>query len=546
MKKITVTSVVIVSLVLLFTASLLAANAKSLMEQGNSLVVKKQFQQAVKVYQQVISMQPGNAQARNNLGYTYAQMGSYKEAIEEYEEALKIKPDYKEAENNLLASISQYCQDLIDGGKYSSAAELLQGAIKRFPKAGELYYFLGVTYQAQDKFREAFEQWKKASEINPNSSTASYVKAIEKLMKRDMNGAAADLKESLKKMPENAYARNMLGIIQTQTGKIEEAQKTFEEAVKYKPNYVEAYLNLAFIAERQGRNDDAIKYYKTATIKNPYSVKGLMAMGKIYFQSNKYFDAESCYKRALRVHPLSVDLHKSLGFTYAKQNKYPEAIKEFETAVSIKPDDAEANYALGLIYKSVNDESYKQKAIAAFQQTIAANHSEYSPLAQQKLNEMSSSGASVPSRPGNPPPVQSSLITAESPEGDISIGINTEWTEVPAGTDGSDKFLWLMAHLKKGLMLTVYRPQPVASDDLKAVARMAKTQATAGLSSVKESDTTIGGHKGILFEGKTQDNKIRRAYVTVNKGKAYIITAEAPRADFLPDIDAVISTAVIK
>lgn len=532
-----------VIVILICFAFPIVANGQSLMEQGNKHVMNKQYKKAAESYRQLLVKQPQNAQARNNLGYTYVQMGQLKSAIEEYEQALSIKPDYQDAKDNLLSTISQYSQDLIDSGKYQTAAELLTDAIKRYPKAGELYYFLGVTYQAQDKFQDAFTNWKKASEINPKSSIASYVKAIEKLLKQDTGGAVTDLKAALSKMPENAYARNMLGILQTRMGNIDEAKKTFETAVKYKPNYVEAYLNLAFIAEKQNDNNSALKYYRTAAMRNPYSIKALMAMGKIYFQQGKFFDAESQYKRALRLQPLSPDLHKALGFTFAKQNKFPQAIKEFETAVNLKPNDAEANYALGLIYKSVNDESYKQKAIAAFQNTVAANHPEYSSLAQQKLGEMNAGGSLASTTPQK---FQNSSITAESPDGDISVEINTEWTEVPAGTDGTDKFLWLMAHLQKGLMFTVYRPQEVPTGDLAGVARMAKTQAGAGMNGITETKVTIGGHQGYQYEGKTGDGKIRRVYVTLNNGKAYIITAEAPQAEFMGEIDKLISNTVIK
>lgn len=532
----------IVTLLLLFISIPSMLFAASLMEQADGYVVAKQYKAAIKIYKQVIEKNPSQPKAYNNMGYAYAQLKDYRNAIKAYESALSIKSDYKEAQNNLLASISQYSQDCIDNGKYSTAVEQLTAAISRFPKAGELHYFLGVTYQAQGKFKQAFEQWKQAAQLTPNSSIAQYVKGIEKLINKNVSGAIADLKKALDIMPSNAYARNMLGILQVQSGDMEAAKATFKEAIKYKPNYVEAYQNLAYIAEKTGNMDEAIQYYKTATAKNPYSVKGLMAVGKIYFTHGQYFDAESAYKRAIRIHPLSGDLYKSLGFTFAKQNKYPEAIAAFEKAVKMAPDDSEAAYALGLIYSSVKTPEYAQKAAAAFEKAKNGKDSKFANLAAQKLSQTNV----APDTASEQALSSMAEISAESPEGDISLTINSDWTEVPVPADSGDRFLWIMSNLKKGMMLTVYKPQDIGDASLESVKKEMLKQASSGMSGISEKSAPVGNISGYMAEGKTSDNKIRRVYIATNHSKAYIITVEVPKAEFLNEIDALISKTVIK
>lgn len=529
------------------SSSALCSQSGELMRKGNAFAAKKQYKQAAECYEKLVSMKPSDPVLKNNLGFLYAEMGYYRQALDLYEEALKLKPSYKDAENNILAAAARYAQELIESGKYDSAVSMLESVKRRFPDAGEIYYFLGVAYQAQGKFKEALDEWKKSADINPDSSIALYVEGIEKIIKGDKEGAVKVLKASLEKMPDNAYAGNMLGILQVQAGRLDEAQKTFETVIKRRPNYVEAYFNLAYLAERRSDIQTAVKYYKMASVKNPYSLKALMAMGKIYFQTNRFFDAESCYKRASRLFPFSSDLHKSLALTYAKQNKYPLAVEEFETAARMNPDDAEAWYALGALYQAAGAENseYLKKAEQAFQKCASVKDSSYAPLAESKLAQLgagSFSSNDSPSMANSPGTFAPRAVTAESPEGDLSLSIPPEWTEVPASS-GGDKYLWLMSLLEKGALFTVYRPSESSGESV-ALAEAEKRMNE--LTDIKKSTATFSGRAFSVYEGKTKSGQIRIVYVAFNKGKTYMFEAEIPKSNVLSEIEKIMNSVVLR
>lgn len=534
-------------LLLSFNSALLSQDAQPFINQGLNFAQNKMWDKAIEQFQKAIAVQPKNPVAHNNLGYVLSEKGFFKEAFQEYEIALKIKPDYREAQQNMLAGVSQWSQDLIDHGQYSTAEEILKGALARFPNAGEFYYFLGVAYQAQDKFQEALDQWKKAARLKPDSSTAYYVKAIEKLLTKDVKGSIQALNDAIRIMPNNAYAYNMLGILLTQSGKPDEAITNFEAAIKYKPNYVEPYLNIAYLFEKDGKYEDAIKYYKTATIKNPYSVKGLMAMGKIYFNSGRYFDAESCYNRALRIQPLSTGLFSSLAFTFARQNKYQEAIKAFETSISLNPNNIDAHYALGLIFKSIKGDDYKKRAIEEFQKCVAIDpNNKYSQMAVQKLGEL---GASISNGQGSHVNTQQELmpIQCESPDGDLSLSISPKWQEVPLTGEGADKFLWIMSDKEKGLTLTVYKPQPVPVNNLDMIKGYSIKEAEKkGAKKQSENPVKIGGQDGYMVLFADNSGNPRFLFLTVKNKKAYIFIADMTNAGSLPEVEKIMNSIVIR
>jgi len=540
--------IIIILCVFMLTTALAAQDAHYFNSQGKNFVQRKMWDKAIEAFQRAIALQPKNFEVHNNLGYALEEAGYYKEALAEYEVALKIKPDYRPALENILSGVGRWSQDLIDHGQYSAAEDILKAGIARAPDAGELYYFLGVTYQAMGKSAESLAMWKKAAQIRPDSSIAHYVKAVEKISATDYPGAVSELNEAIKKKPDNAYAHNLMGIILANIGKPQEAIARFETAIKHKPNYAEAYLSIATLHERAGKMDDAIKYYKMATIKNPYSVRALMHMGKIYFMAGRFFDAESCYQRALRIQPLSAPIYNDLAFTLAQQNKLNEAIKAFETAGQLNPRNIDAHYALGLIYfnNRAKGQEYAQKAAEEFQKCLAIDPShKYSAQASQKLAEL---GGQMPVATASPGITQTSVapIVCESPDGDLSLAITPEWQGVTVQGEGSDKYLWVMAQPAKGLTLTVYKPQNVPVNNLSMIKDYAVKEAEKkGVKKTGEAPVKIGSFDAFRVELADSAGKTLYLYVTVNNKKAYIFIAEAQSAA-LDDVEKVIGSVQLK
>ena len=61
------------------------------------------LEEAIKAYKKVLSMEPDNADAYNNMGAVFQDQGKLEEAIEAYNNALSLRPDNAEAYNNMGA-----------------------------------------------------------------------------------------------------------------------------------------------------------------------------------------------------------------------------------------------------------------------------------------------------------------------------------------------------------------------------------------------------------------------------------------------------------
>ena len=73
----------------------------TLVEQGDSAYLRKEYHYAIKNYEEAITKDGVSAEIYYNLGNAYYKSGNIAKAILNYERALRLKADYTEAKENL-------------------------------------------------------------------------------------------------------------------------------------------------------------------------------------------------------------------------------------------------------------------------------------------------------------------------------------------------------------------------------------------------------------------------------------------------------------
>lgn len=66
-----------------------------------------QYPRSIEAAERAIVLDPGNAEAYNNIGAAYAAMGQWDEAIRYEQDAIAIRSDFQLARNNLMWALSQ-------------------------------------------------------------------------------------------------------------------------------------------------------------------------------------------------------------------------------------------------------------------------------------------------------------------------------------------------------------------------------------------------------------------------------------------------------
>ena len=111
---------------------------------------------SIAAMQQVVKLEPENANALNYLGYTYAEMGIN---LDEAEKLIRKALEFKPGDGYITDSLAWI---YYKRGRYEKARQLLESAITVVPDdpiirehLGAVYEKLGMTEQAIDSYRKS-------------------------------------------------------------------------------------------------------------------------------------------------------------------------------------------------------------------------------------------------------------------------------------------------------------------------------------------------------------------------------------------------------
>ncbi|MEO0131043.1 MAG: tetratricopeptide repeat protein [candidate division WOR-3 bacterium] len=169
---------------------------------GNILAKKQEYEEALRLYEKILSYDFLKEDKENilsqvycNRGYVYLNLNKIPEAIENFQKALELKPNYFEAYFNLGNAYFQKKDFLLAEKSYYSALKLNK-------KNPLLYFQLGRLYTEWNKKEKAIQYYKKLISLQPNNYIGLY----------------------------------NLGLLYRDLGKKEEATKYLEKAIRLNPN----------------------------------------------------------------------------------------------------------------------------------------------------------------------------------------------------------------------------------------------------------------------------------------------------------------------
>jgi tetratricopeptide (TPR) repeat protein len=182
----------------------------------------KQFDQAVKQFEQVLRLDPKNAATLNYLGYSYADRGI---KLVEAEKLVRQAVDLDRTNGAYWDSLGWV---FYKQGKFPEAVHALQQAIL-YSQEALIYEHLGDAYQADQKLDRATGAWAKALALDPKN------KAVEKKMEGVTQSAlaSANQRKVLKYIEGNfRQISNLQGLVQV-TGRLQKTRLKTQGGVYY-------------------------------------------------------------------------------------------------------------------------------------------------------------------------------------------------------------------------------------------------------------------------------------------------------------------------
>ncbi len=261
----------------------------SVLQQAFGCHQQGEYEEAERLYSQIVEEEPENAIAWCLLGMVARRREKVEEAIAYYQKAIAIKPDFTEARFNLGNALSAI-------GQVESAIACYQSLLTLEPHHAGAYSNLGLLYHKQNQIDRALEVYQKAIALDPTQVETLY---------------------------------NLGNLFKSQ-GQFDRAIVYYQQALELKPHFPEVLVHLGKVMEQQGKITEAITQYQRALEIRPDYTEAYYTLGNTLLQQGHFSEAILTYHRCLKINPQEAQAHTGLAFALLSLGFLEQGFAEYE------------------------------------------------------------------------------------------------------------------------------------------------------------------------------------------------------------------------
>jgi len=235
----------------------------------------------------------------------------------------------------------------LDAGDPNSASYHFLAAVEIEPEKAEHHFWLGSSYCAEEKFRDAEKPLRDALRIEPNYAEA--LKLLGKCAMASGHLASAEHYFQLARdLEEETTDPIVEGRLLHEQGRFVEAESCFREAVRLNPDDEVNHYWLGVALHDQGRFVEAESCFREAVRLNPDDEVNHYWLGSSLHKQERFVEAESCFREAVRLNPDDEVNHHWLGVALRDQGRFVEAETFFREALRLNPEDPTNHFWQGM------------------------------------------------------------------------------------------------------------------------------------------------------------------------------------------------------
>ncbi|HVF71714.1 MAG TPA: tetratricopeptide repeat protein [Chthoniobacterales bacterium] len=209
---------------------------------GLSAVQVSRWRDSETLFGYVISINPANAVAQNNLGTALGARGKHAEALPYFAEAVRLEPRFFDALVNMG-------QALRHQGEPAQAVGYFERALALSPKSAKTHWQLGLALETMGNNEEAMRQFHEAVRLAPKDSNMRINLGTKLAQQSRFAEAAEHYEQAVRLDPNSAEAHNYLGLVLFPLGRPAEALREFSTALRLKPDFAMARDNVRRVEE---------------------------------------------------------------------------------------------------------------------------------------------------------------------------------------------------------------------------------------------------------------------------------------------------------
>jgi tetratricopeptide (TPR) repeat protein len=299
---------------------LISSQPAALAQYGTCLMNLDKAEDALPVFQRLLSLQPDDSHARYNLAVVQLAAHSPKEAVETLQPLLgAASPDpevldlassaYEESGDtpkavNLLRQAivldpkkTRYFVDFaalsFAHQSFQVGVDMIDAGLKETPNAAQLFVARGVLLIQLGQYEKAEADFEKASQLDPTQTSGAVAEGLAQMQQSNLDQALTTVRARLKDHPDDAFLHYLEADILFQKG-ADPGTPEFKDAIaavcraeQLRADFVLAYDLLGNLYLKSGEIDKSIAQSRRALGQNPSDQEALYHLIQALRQSGK-------------------------------------------------------------------------------------------------------------------------------------------------------------------------------------------------------------------------------------------------------------------
>ncbi len=319
-----------------------------LAQQSNELELAEQG------YREALTIQPSYAPAQLRLAQVYIDQNRHELAKPLLEQTVEIQG----LEGASLFGLGQIAFAQRD---YSGAVELLNQALQKRPQASRIHYTLAMSYRALGEMAHAKTHLAEYGDGKPETTDPEvdrlhklisgvkthYHHALGAVRTRQYDVATKAFATALEQEPDNVNARVSLARTQYLSGEPEAAMENLRESVRRDPNNELAHFLLGVLLDEWGQHKEAMSSYRETLRLKPNHPGAHHYLGNALFATAQYEEAARHLAEAYRLESQDSTAQMLQTIALMRSAAPHQEIKErLETLYKEHPQQPMVAYAL--------------------------------------------------------------------------------------------------------------------------------------------------------------------------------------------------------
>ena len=275
---------------------------------------------------QAIGEEPRNARLRRDRGTAYRIQRDFDRAIKDFDEAIRLDRGSSAAwfGRGLTYALKQ------DG--CSRAIPDFSQAIRLDPELADAWFQRGTAYLVTGELPLAMRDLDEAIRLRPQHAPAHANRALCYYRKRELDKAMADFQAAARLNPQNAPAYDGMGWIYQDRGQLDRALGAYNQAIEADPSFGQAYNNRGNVFLTKGDLDRALADYERSIERDRRSPEPLNGRGVVHQRRGELAESLEDFGQAIEIDPRHVKALRNRALSYVRLGQYAAAEADFATA----------------------------------------------------------------------------------------------------------------------------------------------------------------------------------------------------------------------